>query len=74
MRMSDLVLRLINGWYDPRDQSRREHRTSVARHQAIVVRLRAEKTAARIESIQYCYRQADGTLCRSQREPTDADD
>jgi hypothetical protein len=65
MRMSDIVLRLISGWYDPEDQSRREHRTARARTRAISVRQRSEIVGEKIVKVQQSYREADNCLART---------
>jgi hypothetical protein len=62
MSMADLVLRLISGWYDPDTQSRREHRTAIARSNAISVRKKAEVSDTKIAAVQRCYQQADASL------------
>ena len=59
MSMSDVILRLISGWYDPVDADNREHRTSVARSNAIAVRKRSEPIVERVIFVHRSYRRAD---------------
>lgn len=62
MKMSDIVLRLIRGWYDPADQLARERRTEAARAKAISVRIRAESVQPKIVSARRSYERANDRL------------
>jgi len=60
--MTDIVLRLISGWYDPATQQQREHRTETARAKAISVRIRAESIQPEIVSARRSYERANDRL------------
>lgn len=64
--MSEIVLRLIRGWYDPAVQEQRELRTSVARTKAIAVRIRAEGVDRKVQQTHQSYIRAGKRISQSQ--------
>lgn len=57
--MTDLVMRLISGWYDPEEQARREQRTRLATVAASDVRGKVARTSARVVAVRQSYEQSE---------------